>query len=176
MILSEESAGENESETTKWKDSEIELLLNHIQENYSAWSSGNKTKFYESMAKNVLSQYTGEQIKNKIGGLLRRYDNVKQKNNQTGVARTDWKLYDRMDEIFGHRETTAPSFLSDSVTVDVDSMHMKQEKIEPKNKKQKTTLNSLGDAIMAMSLSREKMWEKKYELQEKEFDIKKSLE
>jgi hypothetical protein len=171
--LSEESAGESESEVTKWKDVEIESLLNHIQENYSAWSSGNKTKFYEAMANNVLSQYTGEQIKNKIGGLLRRYDGVKQKNNQTGAARTDWVLYDRMDEIFGHRETTAPSFLSDSTIVDIDSMNMKQEKTETKNKKQKTTLNSLGDAILAMSLSREKMWEKKYELQEKELEIKK---
>jgi len=125
------------------------------------------------MAKNILSQYTGEQIKNKIGGLLRRYDNVKQKNNKTGAARTDWKLYDRMDEIFGHRETTASSFLSDSTMVNIDSMNMKQEKTETKNKKQKTTLNSLGDAILAMSLSREKMWEKKYELQEKELEIKK---
>ena len=69
VVLSEESAEESESEITKWKDSEIELILNHIQENYSAWSSGNKTKFYEAMANNVLSQYTGEQIKNKIGGV-----------------------------------------------------------------------------------------------------------
>lgn len=128
------------------------------------------------MANNILSQYTGEQIKNKIGGLLRRYDTVKQKNNQTGAGRTDWKLYDRMDEIFGHRETTAPSFLSDSTMVNIDSMNMKQEKTETKNKKQKTTLNSLGDAILAMSLSREKMWEKKYELQEKELEMKKDLE
>ena len=67
VVLSEENAEESESEITKWKDNEIELLLNHIQENYSAWSSGNKTKFYEAMAKNVFSQYTGEQIKNKIG-------------------------------------------------------------------------------------------------------------
>jgi len=173
--LSEESAEESEPEVTKWKDNEIELLLNHIQENYSAWSSGNKTKFYEAMANNVLSQYTSEQIKNKIGGLLRRYDSVKQKNNKTGAARVDWKLYDHMDEIFGHRETTTPSFLSDSSMVNIDSMDMKQEKTERKNKKQ-TTSNSLGDAILAMNLSREKMWEKKYELQERELEIKKDLE
>ncbi len=174
--MSEESVEESEPEITKWKDNEIELLLNHIQENYSAWSSGNKTKFYEAMANNVLFQYTGEQIKNKIRGLLRRYDSVKQKNNQTGASRTDWRLYDRMDKIFGHRETTASSFLSDNTMVNIDSMNIKQEKIETKNKKQKTTLNSLGDAILAMSLSREKMWEKKYELQEKELEMKKDLE
>jgi len=34
--LSEESVEESEPEITKWKDNEIELLLNHIQENYSA--------------------------------------------------------------------------------------------------------------------------------------------
>ena len=107
---------------------------------------------------------------------MRRYDSVKRKNNKTGAARVDWRLYDHMDEIFGHRETTAPSFLSDSTMVDIDSMNMKQEKIETKNKKQKTTLNSLGDAILTMSLSREKMWEKKYELQEKELEMKKELE
>ena len=59
--------------------------------------------------------------------------------------------------------------------VNIDSMDMKQEKTERKNKKQ-TTYNSLGDAILAMNLSREKMWEKKYELQEKELEMKKDLE
>ena len=80
-----------------------------------------------------------------------------------------------MDEIFGHREITVSSFLSDSTMVNIDSIHMKQEKTERKNKKQ-TPFNSLGDTIMAMSLSREKMWEKKYELQERELEMKKDLE
>ncbi|RGB21483.1 hypothetical protein C1646_777909, partial [Rhizophagus diaphanus] len=35
----------------KWGYDEIKVLLDYIQENYSAWSKGNKSKFYNEMTK-----------------------------------------------------------------------------------------------------------------------------
>ena len=39
---------------SKWKHDEIKVLLDYIQENYSAWSKGNKSKFYNNMVNNFL--------------------------------------------------------------------------------------------------------------------------
>jgi hypothetical protein len=47
-----------------WYD-DIKVLLDHIQENYSAWSKGNKTKFYNDMMKNVLPNKEANAIKSK---------------------------------------------------------------------------------------------------------------
>ncbi|UZO24819.1 uncharacterized protein OCT59_017113 [Rhizophagus irregularis] len=41
-------------EKSGWKNSEIEILLDYLQENFTSWSKGNKTKFYNDMAKNIL--------------------------------------------------------------------------------------------------------------------------
>ena len=61
------------------------------------------------------------------------------------------------------RETTSPSFISDGLTANIKSMTQK----EPKSKKSKTSTGSISDAILTMSLARERMWKKKYEIQEK---------
>ena len=108
-----------------------------------------------------------------MGGLVRQYDRIKQKNNQTDTARTDWKWYEQLDEILGTRETTSPSFISDGLTANIESMTQKEQGIEPKSKKSKTSTSSISDAILTMSLARERMWEKKYEIQEKELEFKK---
>ena len=52
-------------------------------------------------------------------------------------------------------------------------MTQKEQGIEPKSKKSKTSTGSISDAILTMSLARERMWEKKYEIQEKELEFKK---
>ncbi|CAI2198958.1 572_t:CDS:2, partial [Funneliformis geosporum] len=124
-----------EEESSKWDDSEITLLIAYIQDNVSTWSSNKR-------------------------GLMRQYDKVKQKNNQTGAARIDWKWYKQLDEVLGTCETTSPSFISDGSTIDIESMKQEKQVIESKNKRSKTSTNSIGDAILAMSLAREKMWKK----------------
>jgi len=78
-----------------------------------------------------------------------------------------------LDEILGTRETTNPSFISDGLTIDIESMKQEKQVMESKNKKSKLSTGSISDAILAMSSAREKMWEKKYELQEKELNYKK---
>ena len=104
--------------------------------------------------------------------MVHQYDKIKQKNNQTDAARTDWKWYEQLDEILGTRETTSPSFISDGLTANIESMTQKEQGIEPKSKKSKTSTGSISDAILTMSLVRERMWEKKYEIQEKELEFK----
>jgi len=55
----------DEKSGSKWKHDEIKILLDYIQENYSTWSKGNKTKFYNDMAKSVLPNKESNAIKSK---------------------------------------------------------------------------------------------------------------
>ncbi|CAI2190378.1 11364_t:CDS:2 [Funneliformis geosporum] len=52
------------------------------------------------------------------------------------------------------RETTSPSFVSDGSIIDIESMKQEKQVIESKNKRSKTSTNSIRDAILAMSLER----------------------
>ena len=49
-----------------WKDSEVKILLDYLQENFSFWSKGNKTKFYNDVAKNILPDKEAIAIKSKL--------------------------------------------------------------------------------------------------------------
>jgi hypothetical protein len=53
-----------------WKHNEIKILLDYLQENFSAWSKGNKSKFYNDMAKNILSNKEANAIKSKFFFLI----------------------------------------------------------------------------------------------------------
>jgi hypothetical protein len=55
----------DEKSGNKWEHDEIKTLLDYIQENYSTWSKGNKTKFYNDMAKSVLPNKEANAIKSK---------------------------------------------------------------------------------------------------------------
>lgn len=46
-----------------WKSNEIRILLDYLQENFSSWSKGNKTKFYNNVAKNILPNKEANAIK-----------------------------------------------------------------------------------------------------------------
>ena len=107
-----------------------------------------------------------------MGGLVRQYDRIKQKNNQTGAARTDWKWYEQLDEILGTCEITSPSFISDGLTANIESMTQKEQGIEPKSKKSKTSTGSISDAILTMSLARERMWEKSMKYKKRNWNLK----
>ncbi|CAB4440762.1 unnamed protein product [Rhizophagus irregularis] len=70
----------------KWTCKEINILLDYIKENYSAWSEGNKTRFYDDIAKNVLPKKGGMSIKSKINGLIKNYILIKEANSKkTGI-------------------------------------------------------------------------------------------
>ncbi|RGB23965.1 hypothetical protein C1646_773758 [Rhizophagus diaphanus] len=61
----------NKKSGNKWGHDEIKVLLNYIQENYSAWSKGNKSKFYNEMTKS------------KLATLIKKYESIKKHNDQT---------------------------------------------------------------------------------------------
>jgi hypothetical protein len=45
---------------------EIKILLDYLKENFSSWSKGNKTKFYNNIAKSILPNKEVNAIKGKF--------------------------------------------------------------------------------------------------------------
>ncbi|GBB90260.1 hypothetical protein RclHR1_17150004 [Rhizophagus clarus] len=115
-----------------WKDSEIKILLDYLQENFSSWSKGNKTKFYNDVARNILPNKEPIAIK----------------------KRKDWYWYDTLDSIFGTRKNIAPSFLANKLTSDkIDDNEEENEVKKVGNKKQKVRSNVevMATAIVEMN-------------------------
>ena len=57
---------DEKSGSCNWENNEINILLDYLQENFSSWSKGNKTKFYNDMVKNKLLNKETSAIKSKI--------------------------------------------------------------------------------------------------------------
>ncbi|EXX55291.1 hypothetical protein RirG_226630 [Rhizophagus irregularis DAOM 197198w] len=77
---------QNLNQLEQWTCKEINILLDYIKENYSAWSEGNKTSFYDDIAKNVLPKKGGMSIKSKISGLIKNYILIKEAiSKKTGI-------------------------------------------------------------------------------------------
>ncbi|RIA88024.1 hypothetical protein C1645_826966 [Glomus cerebriforme] len=94
-VLSKLKEGYDETALlVSWEKNEIKILLDYLQENFSSWSKGNKTKFYNDVAKNILPNKKANAIK----------------------GRKDWYWYDQLDMIFGTRENIIPSFLANKLT------------------------------------------------------------
>ncbi|GBC25623.2 hypothetical protein GLOIN_2v1780060 [Rhizophagus irregularis DAOM 181602=DAOM 197198] len=63
-----------------------QVKRDYIIKNYSAWSEGNKTSFYDDIAKNVLPKKGGMSIKSKISGLIKNYILIKEAiSKKTGI-------------------------------------------------------------------------------------------
>ncbi|GES86320.1 hypothetical protein GLOIN_2v1567919 [Rhizophagus clarus] len=116
---------------SKWGHDKIKVLLDYIQENFSAWSKGNKTKFYNDM----------------------KYESIKKHNNQTGNERKDWYWYDKMDMIFGVCENITPSFLANKETGTIIEEKIVVIKEENKKQKQKSKNNVEVIAIAIAEIS-----------------------
>ncbi|GBC07918.1 hypothetical protein RclHR1_07790010 [Rhizophagus clarus] len=147
-----------------WKDSEIKILLDYLQENFSSWFKGNKTKFYNDVVRNILPNKEPIAIKSKLARLIKKYETIKKHNNQSGIERKNWYWYDTLDLIFGTRENIAPSFLANKSTSDkIDDNKEENEVKKVGNKKQKVKSNVevMATAIVEMNQTREKIWEKK---------------
>ncbi|CAB4403009.1 unnamed protein product [Rhizophagus irregularis] len=151
-------------EKSGWKNSEIEILLDYLQENFTSWSKGNKTKFYNNMVKNILPNKDAIAIKNKIAHLIRKYESVKKYNNQSEVERKDWEWYDMLDIIFETRENISPSFLANNnKSTDI----IETKKVNNKKQKNKNNYEVMTEAITEMNQTREKIWEQKMMLERK---------
>ncbi|RGB23489.1 hypothetical protein C1646_774413 [Rhizophagus diaphanus] len=83
-----------------WKINEIKILLDYLKENFSFWSKGNKTKFYNNIAKSILPNKEANAIKDKLSRLFKKYEEIKKyTNNQSGVDQKDWYCKNNVEVI-----------------------------------------------------------------------------
>ncbi len=73
-----------------------------------------------------------EQIKNKLGRLVTKYNDIKEKKNKTGrEAQAKWKQFKRIDALFETRENHNLGFLVDSFSNDIELFNSFKGKQEP---------------------------------------------
>jgi hypothetical protein len=97
------------------------------------------------------------------------YSEVKKHNEKSGEARKDWVWYEKMDRLFGTRENIAPSFIANRSTDNEDDEPLNIETKFPKKQK-KNNVDSIAVAISTMSESRERVWDKKIELEREKME------
>ena len=107
--------------------------------------------------------------------MLKYYGEVKSHNEKTGVERKDWEWFDKMDAIFGNRENIVPSFIANRST-DIDSEDSSSIESKLPKKSKKNHVDSIVIAITAMSETRERVWEKKLELEKEKIEKNHAIE
>jgi hypothetical protein len=94
-----------------WDNDEIEALLHYLEQNFNKWLKGNKTKFYNNIARaRMLPGRDKMQIKNKLSKLRDKYMHEKDATNSTGVVPLSWKWFSKMEEIFGQHSNIEPEY------------------------------------------------------------------
>lgn len=156
-------------------------MLNYLENNFSKYKQGKKSKFYAVVSSNIIKTKTAESIKGRLNRLLEKYDKVKQQNNQTGSGRVDWKWMEKIDRIFGCRENISPSYISNETTGYISDETNEAEKVikieDNKRiaKKKKNNLESLIDVMNNISQTKAKLSEQKMDLErekmKKDFDL-----
>jgi hypothetical protein len=104
---------------------------------------------------------------------MKKYESIRKHNNKTGNERKDWFWYDKMDMIFGNRENITPSFLANKetgITIDEEDV-IKKESV--KKQKSKNNVEVIAMALAEMSQTRERIWEKKAELEKERLEVEK---
>jgi hypothetical protein len=100
-------------EETGWDDESTGLLLSFFEDNFAAYKK-NKSNFAKAAANKVFPGKSWEQIKNKLSHLITKYNEIREKENQTGSgAQAKWKWFDRLDALLGTHENHNPGFLVD---------------------------------------------------------------
>ncbi|CAG8510311.1 5319_t:CDS:2 [Ambispora gerdemannii] len=111
ISISGKANGTEMEEDIMWSSSETTSLLSYIDQNYSAWHSGNKTKFYKQLISEVLKNRNPTQVKNKVHKLLAKYHKIRAQKASGGAA-PNWTWYARMDQVFGqHGHTPSNNLL-----------------------------------------------------------------
>ena len=94
---------------TSWSDAEIVKLIElwgeqGIQEQLegSKWNRLVYAKLSSELAKHGIEK-SGEQCRCKVKQLRQEYKKIKDKHNETGRGRTNWKFYDMLNELLGNR-------------------------------------------------------------------------
>jgi hypothetical protein len=176
-------------EETGWNDESTGLLLSFLEENFTVYKK-NKSSFAKLAATKIFPGKLWEQIKNKLSRLVNRYNEIKEKENQTGrEAQAKWKWFDRLDVLFGTRENHNPGFLVDGFSDDVQifdsskEKEIKEEILTTEIKDSKVTKkrksfsqDPLAEAIVSMGNARQIIWEKKLALESEQFSKRQEFE
>ena len=103
-----------------WRDDEcFKLIALWGEENVQAQLEGCRRNkhVYENISKEMSDagySKSAVQCRDKVKKLKQEYKKVKDKNNPTGTGRTDWKFYDKVNEILGNKPATKPPVLIDT--------------------------------------------------------------
>jgi hypothetical protein len=118
---------------------------------------------FNEMSSNILKNKEPNAIKSKLARLIKTYSEVKRHNEKSGEARKDWVWYEKMDALFGTRENIAPSFIANRST-DLEDEESLDNKSKFSKKQKKNNVDTIAVAISTMSETRERVWDKKIEL------------
>lgn len=121
------------------------------------------------MSAKTLKNKKPNAIKSKIARMLKIYSDVKKHNEKSGESRKDWVWYEKMDRLFGNRENIAPSFIANRVT-DVEDEESVNSEPKPSKKQKRNNVDTIATAISTMSESRERVWDKKIELEKEKME------
>lgn len=159
-------------------------MLEFWKENLEEWKRG-KVKVYQKIInENLLPGRNLEQIRNKVGKLREMYLQKKKKANSTGEGSVEWVWYSQMEEILSQSKAIKPDYITDSSTLDSPNISDSEnsndkencETEEPRKKKRKTGIEGISGVIAAMGESRDKFYEKKLSLEERESQKRFELE
>ena len=180
-----EKTGPAEDESS-WDDESTGSLLSFLEENFNIYKK-NKSNFAKLTAAKVFPGKSWEQIKNKLSRLVTKYNEIKEKKNQTGrEAQAMWKWFERLDALLGTRENHNPGFLVDGFSDDIqliDSFKEKEIKEESSTEikdnqasKKRKSQDPLAEAIISMGNTRHMIWEKRLALESEQFCKRQELE
>ena len=160
---------------------EIQTLLDFWEENLEEWKRGKMKVYQKIVNENLLPGRTLEQIRNKVGKLREMYLQKKKKANSTGEGSVEWIWYSQMEEILSQSKAINPDYIADSSTLDSDNEDSNDkenhdEVNEPQKKKKKSGIEGLSGVIAAMGESRDRFYEKKIDLKERESQRRYELE
>ncbi len=160
---------------------EIQTLLDFWGENLEEWKRGKMKVYQKILNENLLPGRTLEQIRNKVGKLREMYLQKKKKANSTGEGSVEWIWYSQMEEILSQSKAINPDYIADSSTLDSDNedsidKENHDEVNEPQKKKKKSGIEGLSGVIAAMGESRDRFYEKKIDLKERESQRRYELE
>ncbi|CAB4427339.1 unnamed protein product [Rhizophagus irregularis] len=148
------SGNEGES-NNNWQVYEVDILLQYIADNFDEYTKGNKTKLFNEMSVKVLKNKEPNAIKSKLARMIKYYGEVKAHNEKSGVERKDWDC-NRSTDIDGEESSG----------------------MEPKTPKRskKNNVDTIAMAISTMSETRERVWEKKLELEKERIEKNHTIE
>lgn len=127
------------------------------------------------MSAKVLTNKEPNAIKSKLARMIKHYGEVKSHNEKSGVERKDWEWFDKMDAIFGTRENIVPSFIANRST-DIDSEDFSNIESKTSKRPRKNNVDSIAMAISTMSETRERVWERKLELEREKIEKNHAVE